>query len=107
MAKTKITFIKADYVKAVVAGLFCSSLGMATSHAQSNASDTTTTTKKSEAKVHCYGINECSGKGACHTASHACAGKNSCKGKGWVLKTQQECESAGGKVKPKAKKTEA
>jgi hypothetical protein len=30
----------------------------------------------------CKGLNECAGKGGCHTATNECAGKNECKGKG-------------------------
>ena len=99
----KTRSLKKDYLKAVMAGLFFSSFGVA--QAQSEATDTAKT-KKQEAKVHCYGLNECAGKGACHTANNACQGKNSCKGKGWTLKTEAECKAAGGQVKAEAKKTD-
>lgn len=53
---------------------------------------------KSEAKVHCSGINACKGKGACGTAKHDCAGKNACKGQGWIKTSKEECDTKGGKV---------
>jgi hypothetical protein len=60
--------------------------------------------------VNCQGINECKGKSACHTATHACAGQNSCKGDGWIDVSPEECSTKGGKIvyvtrqAPKAKK---
>jgi hypothetical protein len=39
-------------------------------------------TASSGEKACCKGLNECSGKGGCATATHTCAGKNSCRGKG-------------------------
>jgi hypothetical protein len=53
--------------------------------------------------VHCSGVNECKGKGACGTAEHSCAGLNSCKGKGWVEMSAEECQKKGGKVVPEKK----
>ena len=51
------------------------------------------------AEVKCFGINGCSGQSACDVAgSHDCGGQNSCKGKGWILVSQSECDSKGGKV---------
>jgi len=50
------------------------------------------------AKVHCTGVNSCSGKGSCHSASNSCAGKNGCKGKGWMEMSEKECKDKGGKV---------
>jgi hypothetical protein len=51
------------------------------------------------AEVKCFGINECSGQSACDVAgSHECGGQNSCKGKGWILVSQSDCDSKGGKV---------
>ena len=47
------------------------------------------------AKVHCTGINECSGQGACKTAKNDCADKNSCKGQGFIDVTEQECKDKG------------
>ena len=57
-----------------------------------------TMSSKSEAKVHCSGINSCKGKGACGTAKHDCAGKNACKGQGWMKTSQAECDEKGGEV---------
>ena len=53
---------------------------------------------KAEAKVHCEGVNECKGKGACNGAGHDCAGKNACKGKGWVEMSAADCTAKGGKI---------
>jgi hypothetical protein len=50
-------------------------------------------------KVHCEGVNECKGKGACGGAGHDCAGKNACKGKGWIDLSAAECKAKGGTVK--------
>jgi hypothetical protein len=50
--------------------------------------------------IHCSGINECKGKGACGAAdgSHSCAGKNECKGKGWIEVSAADCTAKGGTV---------
>lgn len=49
------------------------------------------------AKVHCQGVNECKGHGACKSAANACAGQNGCKGKGFVeVATDDECKTRGG-----------
>lgn len=56
--------------------------------------------KKAEAKVHCEGVNECKGKGACGGAGHDCAGKNACKGKGLIDLSADDCKAKGGTVKP-------
>ena len=53
---------------------------------------------KGGGKVHCQGVNECKGKGACKSATNACAGKNECKGKGWIEASEKECSSKGGTV---------
>jgi hypothetical protein len=53
---------------------------------------------KSDAKIKCAGVNECSGKGSCAGAGNECAGKNSCKGKGIVEMSAEECAKKGGKV---------
>lgn len=50
------------------------------------------------AKVHCTGINDCSGKGACKTAKNDCTGKNTCKGLGFVDVPEQECKDKGGTI---------
>ena len=101
MAKKERSF-KQDYLKAALAGLFCSSIGVM-GHTQETTTSSTASTS-AQAKVHCYGINSCKGKSSCHTASNTCAGKNTCKGQGWVLKTAEECKKAGGTVKAAVKK---
>lgn len=53
------------------------------------------------AKVHCMGINECKGKGACRTEANACAGHNGCGKKGFVEVTEEECKTKGGTVMAK------
>jgi hypothetical protein len=47
-----------------------------------------------EAKIDCQGVNECKGKGSCHSAQNSCAGKNECKGKGHLTMTPEECRAA-------------
>jgi hypothetical protein len=51
-----------------------------------------------DAKVHCMGVNDCKGKGACKSATTSCKGMNDCKGKGWVESTEKECTAKKGKV---------
>jgi hypothetical protein len=50
------------------------------------------------AKVHCLGVNECKGKGACKTATNACGGQNGCGGKGMVEMAEADCKAKGGTV---------
>jgi len=50
------------------------------------------------AKVHCKGVNDCKGHGACKSADNACAGQNGCKGKGFMEMTEQDCKDKGGTV---------
>lgn len=50
------------------------------------------------AKVHCMGINDCTGKGACKTPKNDCMGKNACKGQGFIDLTEEECKTKGGTV---------
>jgi len=76
---------KGAIVAAMAAGLFA-----AAAPALAHAADT--------AKVRCEGVNECKGKGGCHSASNACAGKNGCKGKGVVDMSEKDCKSKGGKI---------
>ena len=95
--KAKQPLFKKDYLKAVVAGLFCSTLGSVGNAQENKPTATPTTTAPS--KVHCYGINACRGQADCHTAKNSCSGKNACKGQGWKLTTQQECDTAKGTVK--------
>lgn len=59
----------------------------------------TPATGTQSAKVNCYGVNACQGKGACKTATNDCAGKNACAGKGFVEMTAAECKAKGGTVK--------
>jgi hypothetical protein len=54
--------------------------------------------KQAPAQVRCSGVNECKGKGECGGATTSCAGTNECKGKGWVLASDKDCKSKGGKV---------
>jgi len=61
-------------------------------------------TGKSEAKVHCDGVNSCKGTSACQTASNACKGQNSCKGKGWMYMSKAECDAAKAKMQDTQKK---
>jgi hypothetical protein len=53
------------------------------------------------AKVHCLGVNECKGKGACKTESNACAGQNGCGGKGMMEMTETDCKAKGGTIAAK------
>ncbi|MBI3530219.1 MAG: hypothetical protein HY067_19910 [Betaproteobacteria bacterium] len=53
---------------------------------------------KTEAKVHCAGVNACKGKSECASASNSCSGQNACKGKGWVSVSEKQCLEKGGKV---------
>lgn len=50
------------------------------------------------AKVHCTGINDCSGKSECKTAANDCAGNNACKGQGFLDMSDDECKAKGGTV---------
>jgi uncharacterized membrane protein len=52
-----------------------------------------------DAKVHCYGANQCKGKNDCKSADNACKGKSSCKGKGFLNMSEEECDKVGGTVK--------
>ena len=54
--------------------------------------------------VKCSGVNECKGKGACHSADNGCAGQNGCKGKAWVKMSEKDCTAKGGKVVAEAEK---
>lgn len=50
------------------------------------------------ANVHCMGVNDCTGKGACKTPKNDCAGKNACKGQGFIDITAEDCSAKGGTV---------
>ncbi len=62
------------------------------------AGEETAPSESSTATVHCQGVNECKGQGACATANNACAGKNACKGQGFLKLTAEECNAKGGTV---------
>lgn len=52
------------------------------------------------AKVECWGVNECKGRGACGSGADSnCAGQNTCKGMGWLSLTKAECDAKGGTIK--------
>ena len=85
--------VKASYLKAIVAGLFCSGV-----IGNAQVSDIKTDSKvkvksKTAERVHCYGINACKGKSDCHTAKNSCSGKNACKGQGWKFLGLEDCKS--------------
>lgn len=49
----------------------------------------------------CYGVNACSGKGQCSSATHECGGQNSCKGAGWLAMPEEACLALkGGSLTP-------
>ena len=50
------------------------------------------------AKVHCKGVNECKGHGACKSEANACSGQNGCKGQGFVEMNEKDCKDKGGSV---------
>ncbi len=56
------------------------------------------TDKAGSEPVHCAGINECKGHGACAGAGNSCKGQNACKGQGWVQTSAEECQAKGGKI---------
>jgi hypothetical protein len=73
--------------------------------ADQNADAAKPTSADAGAKIKCFGVNECTGQGACDvpdgrvapgTKGHDCAGNNSCRGKGWILATKAECDIKGG-----------
>jgi uncharacterized membrane protein len=81
--------IKGALIATAVAGLFVAGAARADQHEGA----------VKEATVHCYGVNECKGKGACGTADHTCHGQNACKGKGWINLSKEECTKKGGTAK--------
>jgi hypothetical protein len=48
--------------------------------------------------VACLGGNSCKDQSMCKSFNHDCQGMNSCKGKGFVMMTDKECKSKGGKA---------
>lgn len=82
-------------IRAAMAGL----LGAAVLAAPSSAAGKKKGNKGELEK--CYGINKCSGHGACGGKGHACAGKNTCKGQGWVEVKKGACQDIqGGSLTP-------
>jgi hypothetical protein len=69
-----------------------------TASAESSDKDAAHDHGKSDAKVHCTGVNECKGKGECASAGNSCGGKNSCKGKGVKMMSAEDCKAKGGTV---------
>jgi hypothetical protein len=72
---------------------------------QAHSGTTTPDDAAGSAKIKCFGVNECSGQGACDvpdgrvaagSKGHACAGENACRGKGWILLSKTECDAKGG-----------
>lgn len=51
-----------------------------------------------DAKVHCYGINNCKGQNDCKSLFSSCKGQSACKGKGFKDVTLKECKDKGGKL---------
>ncbi len=79
---------KGKIIAASVAGMFLTAAPLIAAASDAAA----------EQKVKCAGVNACSGKGSCKSASNACAGKNGCKGKGWVETSAKQCKEKGGQV---------
>ncbi len=84
--------VKGALIATAVAGMFIAKGALAQGYGDKGE-------KAEAAKVHCEGVNECKGKGACGGAGHDCAGKNACKGKGWIELSADECKAKGGTVK--------
>ncbi|MCA9650271.1 MAG: hypothetical protein H6712_14840 [Myxococcales bacterium] len=62
---------------------------------QSGSSDTAQVDPN--AKVRCYGVNECAGQTHCDVAGKwDCGGNNDCCGKGWLKITKASCDELGG-----------
>jgi hypothetical protein len=84
--------MKGALIAASVAGLFASAIPLVAS------------ADKDGGDVKCAGINACSGKGACSSATNSCSGQNGCKGKGWVKASAKDCKAKHGTVVADAKK---
>lgn len=54
--------------------------------------------QEEEAKVHCYGVNICTGHNDCKTEENACRGQATCMGKGFVDMSAAACAEADGEV---------
>lgn len=76
-------------IATAVAGLLIAGKAISQDQAQTPPPET-------QAKVKCFGVNECKAKGACGGATHDCAGKNECKGKGFIKLSAEECDKLGG-----------
>jgi len=90
-------------IASLAAGLFAAACTSNETASRAGTPTTTPDAKKATStstKVRCAGINECSGKGACASASNGCAGKNDCKAKGWIEIDGGEsaCTTKGGTV---------
>jgi uncharacterized membrane protein len=57
-----------------------------------------------DAKVHCYGINNCKGQNDCKSLFSSCKGQSACKGKGFKDVTLKECRDMGGKLESEVMK---
>ena len=56
-----------------------------------------------DAKVACYGVNQCKGSGACGGKGHSCAGENACKGQGFLKIDKDTClKIEGGRLTPES-----
>jgi len=98
-------------VEAALAGLFAAAAVVPAVAADSPApmkdgGTTQTPAKtpaKSSGKVHCYGVNKCSGKSECATDKSSCKHKNACKGQGWISLSAKTCKKRKGTTEaPKA-----
>ena len=58
----------------------------------------TSTASAAEDKIHCVGVNACTGQSDCKSATNECKGLNSCKGQGFLSMTPSACAEAGGKI---------
>jgi hypothetical protein len=77
-------------IGAAVAGIIGAGTGLSAVHAEEQA--------MTKDAVKCVGVNECKGKGACHSSTNQCKGQNECKGKGFMMMSKADCEAKGGKV---------
>lgn len=80
--------VRGALIAGAVAGLFASGAAVAKDAKPKEAAKV----------IHCGGVNECKGKGACSGADNACKSQNSCKGKGFIETTAKDCKDKGGQV---------
>jgi hypothetical protein len=89
---------------AAAAALFVAGCGKSAEPAAAASAVTTipessAATALADAKVKCFGINECKGQSQCGVpGANSCAGQNECKGKGWLQISTEECTTQGGRV---------